>query len=316
MKVLSYIFVFHHFRTNMLRKLYLGILKKCKFLPQKYFVKVYYEYYTGKNLNLDAPKEFNEKIQWLKVFYRPRILNELVDKYAVRQYVKDKIGEHYLNHVIQITSDVGSIDFRSLPQRFVAKATHGCNFNLIVKDKSKLNEFKARLKFRKWLSKNQYYRGGMEWAYKDIPPRILLEHYLEASGKTVLDDYKFYCFHGKPMMVQIDIDRGEKHRRLFLDMSWTPLPFCKGSVPLYDDSVPEPPNFHKMGKLAEKLADNFPFVRVDLFNVDGAIYFGEMTFYPGDGRQEFIPDEYNRIVGDMLQLPQIPQGESYIKTIQ
>ena len=130
-------------------KLLLGLLKKLKFLPQKTFVKIYYQYYTGKKLNLEDPKELNEKIQWLKVYYRPKILNQLVDKYAVRSYVESKIGAQYLNECYGVYDSVGEVNFDEFPEKFVLKGVHGSNFNLIVKDKSKLNKTYARLKMRK-----------------------------------------------------------------------------------------------------------------------------------------------------------------------
>lgn len=299
----------------MLKKFIYGLLKKIKFLPPPLYVKIYYEYYTGKKLDLNNPIEFNEKIQWLKVFYRPPILNQLVDKYEVRSYVKEKIGEKYLNKLLQVSRNSRDIDFADLPNQFVAKGVHGCNFNLIVKDKEQLNKTKARFLFKKWLSRNQYYRGGLEWAYKDVEPKIVVEEYLEEEGKEVLDDYKFYCFNGKPTMVQIDIDRGIDHKGLYYDMDWSRYPFTKGVKKLYEGEIERPEKFAEMIGLAEKLADNFPFVRVDFYYVKNEIYFGEMTFYPGDGRHDFRPDEYNKFIGDFLRLPKIPLGQKYVTTI-
>ena len=155
----------------MLRKIGLGLLKKMKFLPPETYVKIYYEYYTGKKLDLANPVEFNEKIQWLKVYYRPPILTKLVDKYEVRKYVEKKIGIGYLNELYQVTDHHNGIDFDKLPSRFVVKGVHGYNFNLIVKDKNRLNKAKARFYFRKWLSKNQYYSVSLitKVHYLDLP---------------------------------------------------------------------------------------------------------------------------------------------------
>jgi hypothetical protein len=299
----------------MIRKTVLGILKKIKFLSPELYVRIYYEYYTGKKLNLKEPLEFNEKIQWIKVFYKPDILTKLVDKYAVREYVQQTIGDQYLSNLLQVTSNPSEIDFNTLPNRFVVKSTHACNFNLIVTNKKNYNKFKTRLLFKKWLARNQYYRGGLEWAYKNVPPKLIVEEYMEELGKDVLDDYKFYCFNGKPYMVQLDIARNNNHKRVFMDMAWKKLDIRKGTLPIFNGNPKKPKEFDKMIKLATKLAANFPFVRVDLYNVNNKIIFGEMTFYPGDGRQEFYPDVYNRIYGDMLTLPTIPKGQEYIKTI-
>lgn len=282
----------------------LGVAKRLKFLPPPLYVRVYYEYYTGKKLNLKAPEEFNEKIQWLKVFYKDPRLTQLVDKYAVRAYVKEKVGEKYLNELLGVYDRVGEVDFSKLPDRFVIKGVHGCHFNLIVSDRSQLVPWKARLKLRKWMSKNQYYRGGLEWAYKNVPHRLMAEAYLEEMGKKIINDYKFFCFDGQPRFLQIDLDRGEMDYRCYYDLNWTKLPFTTERNTFYEGELPRPENFEEMVSVATRLAADFPFVRVDLYNIDGRVLFGEMTFYPADGRKEFIPQEYNRIIGDYLKLPE------------
>ncbi len=282
----------------------LGVAKRLKFLPPPLYVRVYYEYYTGKKLNLKSPREFNEKIQWLKVFYKDPRLTQLVDKYAVRAYVREKVGEKYLNELLGVYDRVGEVDFSRLPDRFVIKGVHGCHFNLIVSDRSQLVPWKARLKLRKWMSKNQYYRGGLEWAYKNVPPRLMAEAYLEEMGKKIINDYKFFCFDGQPLFLQIDLDRGEMDYRCYYDLNWTKLPFTTERNTFYEGEVPRPENFEEMVSVATRLAADFPFVRVDLYNIDGRVLFGEMTFYPADGRKEFIPQEYNRIIGDYLKLPE------------
>ncbi|XLS28029.1 ATP-grasp fold amidoligase family protein [Flavobacteriaceae bacterium M23B6Z8] len=284
-----------------------------KFLPPEFYVKIYYEYYTGKKLNLENPKEFNEKIQWLKVYYKPKILNTLVDKHAVKAYVKEKIGEKYLNETLAVFDKVGDVNFDALPDQFVIKGVHGCHFNLIVEDKSKMDVFKSRLKLFKWMHKNQYYRGGLEWAYKDVKPRLLAEKYLSEMGKGAISDYKFYCFDGEPRFLQIDLERGnEANQRCFYDVDWKKTDFNKGAVATYEGTLEKPENFEEMVTVARKLADKFPFVRVDLYNINGRIVFGEMTFYPGDGRIDFTPDRYNKIVGDMITLPEIQEGKKIV----
>lgn len=259
----------------------------------------------GSRLNLEKPEGFNEKIQWLKVYYKNPILTQLVDKLAVRAYVIEKIGETYLNELLVVGEASSDIDFKKLPNQFVVKGTHGCNFNLIVKDKDTLNTFKAKLLFKKWLLKNQYYRGGLEWAYKDVPPRLIVEKFMKEEGKEALSDYKFYCFDGKPTYVQIDLERGNDHTRSFYDMKWNKQPFTKGSLAISKGKLPKPIHFEKMIDLAKILAEEFPFVRVDLYNLSGRIIFGEMTFYPGDGRQPFNPREYEYHIGKYLKLPNV-----------
>ncbi len=301
--------------TATMKRVLYGIIKKMKFLPEKFYLKIYYEYYTGKKLDLNNPIEFNQKIQWMKVFYRPPILTQLVDKYSVRSYVEEKVGSEYLNELLNVYEKASDVKFEDLPDRFVIKGVHGCHFNLIVRDKEKMNPLKARYLLIKWLNKNQYYRGGLEWAYRNVKPRLIAEKYMEEIGQEILNDYKFFCFDGVPRFVQIDLERGVKDYRCYYDMAWKKLPFSTETNPHYQGEVEKPTNLDKMIEVASKLADRFPFVRVDLYNIDGRIVFGEMTFYPSDGRKEFIPDEYNRLIGEYLQLPEIPKGEKYITTI-
>ena len=284
-----------------------------KFLPPPVFLKAYYEYYTGKKLNLENPVEFNEKIQWLKIYYHPPLLNKLVDKYEVREYVKQKIGDQYLNDLLNIYTGVNQVNFAELPSQFVLKATHGYNFNIVVRDKKKLNVSKAKLTMRKWLNRNQYYRGGLEWAYKNVPKRIIAEKYLAEIDNGEASDYKFFCFNGKPeylLAVGGTKPRYSKH----YDLNWKPLEFHRAKRKTCNP-IPKPKNFEQMKELAGKLAGNFPFVRVDLYNLQGRILFGELTFYPADGRIPYTPDKYNRIIGDMLKLPQIPKGAEKITEI-
>ncbi|WP_289041328.1 ATP-grasp fold amidoligase family protein [uncultured Zobellia sp.] len=288
----------------MLRKLWIGLQKKLKFLPPPIYVKAYYEYYVGKKLDLERPVEFNQKIQWLKVYYKRDLLTQLVDKYDVREYVKDKIGEQYLNELIGVYKKPSEINFDTLPQQFVIKATHGFHFNILVNDKSKFNKRKAKLLLHKWIRKNQYWRGGLEWAYKNAEPKIIVEKYLEELGKEDINDYKFFCFNGEPKFLNIDIDRGSTLKRAYYDIEWNKLPVRRAHIQQLENELPKPPNFEKMIEIARTLAFDFPFVRVDLYNLDGKIIFGEMTFYPGDGRLDFSPDEYNTIFGNYIKLPE------------
>lgn len=300
---------------NPFRKFKLGILKKFKFLPAPVYMKFYYEYYTGKKLNLEDPQEFNEKIQWLKVYYHPPILSKLVDKYAVREYIEKKIGPEYLNELYAVYEDEKDVKFEDLPNQFVLKAAHGYNFNLIVKDKSELNQFQARLKFKKWMNRNQYYRGGLEWAYKNAPARIIAEKYLPEIEQNEASDFKFYCFNGKPRYVEIIVQINGVDFRCNYDLQWKKAPFFRKDVPYFEGEAARPETFEEMKEVANKLAANFPFVRVDLYEISGKIIFGEMTFYPADGRYPYLPDEYNKINGDYLQLPKIPEGQKEITEI-
>lgn len=276
------------------------------FLPSKIYAHFLYEYFTGKKLNLQEPKEFNEKIQWYKVFYRPKILNQLVDKYEVRSYVKEKIGAKYLNELYGVYRKSKEVNFDKLPNRFVVKGVHASSYNLIVKDKSKLDTKKARKLFKKWLRNNQYYRTGQEWAYKDVVPKLIAEKFIEQEGTSSLIDYKFYCFNGRAKFVEVHLNRAQKHKRAFYDLKFEKLPFRNVSLEKsITEKIKKPDNFEEMIPLAEKLAATFPFVRVDFYSVKNQIIFGEMTFYPSDGRKDFYPEEYNTIVGNYFQIPEI-----------
>ncbi|MDY0779628.1 ATP-grasp fold amidoligase family protein [Tenacibaculum sp. IB213877] len=276
------------------------------FLPQKLYIPFLYEYYTGKKLDLKKPVEFNQKIQWLKTFYHPNILTKLVDKYEVREYVKEKIGEEYLNKLYGVYDSFSDINFAELPNEFVIKAVHASSYNLICKDKSKLNFSKLKKQFKKWLSTNQYYRTGQEWAYKNVKPRLIAEKLIQDEERDSLTDYKFYCFNGKVALLEVHIDRAEKHKRGFYDLEFKKLPFSYvAKEKSIQENLKKPENLDKMIKLSEILSANFPFVRVDFYSVKDKIIFGEMTFYPSDGRKDFYPDKYNKELGDMIKLPEL-----------
>jgi len=302
--------------SNSLRRIKLALIKKMKFLPIKLYLESYYEYYVGKKIDLNNPIEFNQKIQWLKAYYRPAILTQLVDKYEVRKYVEETVGAKYLNTLIKVYEKVSEINFDELPKQFVIKAVHGYHFNLIVEDKTKLNRFKSKLLMTKWMSKNQYTRGGLEWAYKNVKPKLIAEKYLIEMGKASINDYKFFCFNGEPKFIQVDLDRSIEHLRCFYDIKWKKIEnLTTKGIKEYDGILEKPKNYDEMLDVTKKLANKFPFVRVDLYNIDGNILFGEMTFYPTDGRMDFAPEEYNTIIGDYMSLPTIPKNKKYITNI-
>ncbi|MCA0153530.1 glycosyltransferase [Winogradskyella sp. 2Y89] len=299
-----------------LHRFFLKQLRKMRWLPPKIYTKISYQYYTGKKLNLSNPEEFNEKIQWLKVYYHPKILTQLVDKYAVREYVKEKIGEQYLNKIYGVYNKPNDVPFDELPNKFVIKATHTSSHNLIVADKNNLNKSKALKSFKKWLGKNQYYRIGQEWAYKNVPPRLIVEKFLKDKEERSLIDYKFYCFKGTAKFLEVHLDRADNHKRAFYDFELNLLPFRYVSLEKsISKKVEKPSNMDEMIKLSEILAGDFPFVRVDFYSIEGKTIFGEMTFYPSDGRKDYIPEEYNKIIGDYIELPILKIGQKEITEI-
>lgn len=295
-----------------IRKLVLRVLKNFKIIPNKQLIKIRHEYYCGEKLNLDNPKTFNEKICWLKLYFHVPILTQLADKYLVRDYVSERIGEEFLNELYNVYYKVEDINFEELPNQFVLKGVHGSSLNIIVKDKSKLDIVKAKQTMRKWMKHCQYKKVGLEWAYKNIQPKIIAEKFLEEVGKGDINDYKFFCFNGEPKFLQIDIDRSINHYRCYYDLNWAKLPFTTIKKSYYKEDVEQPSNFEEMKRLAKILAANLPFARVDFYSVHGKTYFGEITFYPGDGKEDYTPCEYNKIVGDYLELPTIPNQQQVI----
>lgn len=265
-------------------------------------LKRWYKRRTGKNLNLDAPKSFNEKIQWLKLYDNSPLKTKLADKYAVREWIKDEIGDDYLIPLLGVWNSFDEIDFDKLPDRFVLKANHGSHWNIIVKDKSKFDKAKAKKKFDKWMSWNYANKAGLELQYKDIVPKIVAEQFVEDSNGE-LNDYKILCFNGEPKYVWIDCGRYTKDRiKNIYDLDWNLQPFSM-THEVSKEEIPAPANLDKMIELARKLCRDFAFVRVDFYNVDGKIYFGEMTFTSMSGLDKFKPEKYDYIMGEMLELP-------------
>ncbi|WP_117884395.1 ATP-grasp fold amidoligase family protein [Aureibaculum luteum] len=296
-------------------KIIYRVLKNFKFLPKPTVLKLRYKYYTGKTLRLNKPVEFNEKLQWLKMYYHVPLLTQLACKYESRTYVKEKIGAQYLNELYGVYDAPDKVEFDKFPKQFVLKGVHGSSLNIIVKDKSTLDVADVKLKMQKWMQHCQYKRVGYEWAYKNIKPRIICEKYLEEPGKDAISDYKFFCFNGVPKFIQIDIDRSAEHMRCYYDMDWNKLPFKSIDMAFLEENVVKPSNFEEMKKLSITLADKLPFVRVDFYAIDGVTYFGELTFYPKDCKKEFTPEKYNKIIGDYLELPKIPNGQKVITSI-
>jgi hypothetical protein len=254
----------------------------------------------GETLDLQNPKTFNEKIQWMKLYDSTQLKTMLADKYKVWQWAAGKIGEEYLIPLLGVWENADDIDFDSLPNKFVLKANHGCGWNIIVRDKSKLDIKKTRKQLNNWLKLN-YAFVALELHYKNIRPVIIAEKYLENLG-DILYDYKFLCFHDEPKYCSVEMGRGAAFRSSLFDLNYEPLPFSIGTFLKIDPPLAKPPNFDLMITLAKKLCQGFKHVRVDFFNVNGKIYFGEMTFTNHAGLVKIIPREYDTILGDMINL--------------
>lgn len=267
-------------------------------------LKEWYKERTGEELNLENPQTFNEKIQWMKLYDVTEIKAKLADKYLVREYVRDKIGEGYLVKLIGEWKKAEDIPFEDLPHKYVLKANHGCGYNIIVKDKKDLNIIETRDKLNKWLKCNFAYSAGLELHYKMIEPRIIAEEYLENTDGT-LNDYKVFCFNGKAKYIMFLKDRNTKLKMAFYDIDWNKMPFVYSYERLEED-IPKPNNLEELIGVSEKLAEGFPHVRVDFYITnEGKLKFGEMTFTSYSGACMWEPPEYNKILGDLIELPSI-----------
>lgn len=255
---------------------------------------------TQERLDLETPKTFNQKIQWLKLYDSTPLKTKLADKYEVRSWVKETIGEEYLIPLLGVWDRFEDIDFNTLPNQFVLKANHGSGWNIIVQDKQKFDVEDARKKFRLWMGKNYAYQG-FELHYKDIVPKIIAEQYME-EFKGQLNDYKFICTNGRIRYIWVDTDRYGDHRRTVFNSEWEKQDF-RINYPAAEDRIIKPDNFDKMKELATILCDGFSLARVDFYNVQGKIYFGEITFTPENGKMKIEPPEYGEILGDMINLP-------------
>lgn len=270
-------------------------------LNDKTYLKIKYKLVMGKKLNLENPKTFNEKLQWLKLYDRKDIYTKMVDKYEAKKYVSNVIGEEYIIPTLGIYDSFEEIDFSILPEQFVVKPTHTSGNIFICTDKSKINYKDLKKETTKWLNRNYYY-SGREWPYKSIKPRIIIEEYMEDKNTKDLLDYKLMCFNGKVKCSFVCSNRKKELYVDFYDLNWNKMPFERH----YKNSkkiITEPRNYKLMIELSEKLAKNIPFIRADWYEINERLYFGELTFYPGSGFEEFKPEKWDEILGQMIELP-------------
>ena len=300
-----------------------------RLLSDRTFVALQYRAMTGKRLRLNPPTDFNEKLQWLKLHYRNPLMVICADKWAVREYVKEKIGEKYLAECIGVYDDVEKIPFESLPRQFVLKATHGSGWNIICPDKSKIDWSLAKSKMRKWL-KSDFSRNGREWQYHEIKPQIICEKFLVDPELPVLRDYKLFTFKGDTKYIWVDftepagkvgnegiqqavgyskpkIVEGLSRYRNIYDTSWNFMPGRGSLHPCKETAeVKKPECLGEMLEVAKKLASDFPQCRVDLYVLGGnRIVFGELTFTGGNGCNAFYPQSFNDELGSYIDLDSI-----------
>lgn len=260
-----------------------------------------YRDFSGREMNWEDPQRFTEKIVWRKMYDAHPVYGKLSDKYAVREWVARKIGEEYLIPLLGVWDRAEDIDFDSLPDQFVLKTNNASATNIIVKDKAKLNKKEAVENLRYWL-KYPFWAISGELHYKPIPPKVIAEKFMLPPDMNDLPDYKFYCFAGKVFAVliirQVLFDR-TKGKSLWVDRSGNVLPMDIGHFERFEGETALPSCFSQMVEIAETLAGGFAHVRVDLYNVKGQIYFGEMTFTSGSGQYKFDPDEWDYKFGSL-----------------
>ena len=293
----------YNFITNKrLRFSYLTAMGLTHWMSDERFLKKEYYLAMGKTLNLNTPKTFNEKLQWLKLYNREPQYTMMVDKYAVKQYVANKIGSQYIIPTLGVWNHFDEIDFDELPNQFVLKCTHDSGGIVICKDKLNLDKRAAKQKLEYYL-KRKYYYVHREWPYKNVKPRIIAEKYMSNDNGEDLNDYKLMCFNGQVKATFVCSDRFSEDglKVTFYDTNWKRMPFER-HYPASKIDIARPKTYDEMRILAEKLAFKIPFVRVDFYEVHGRVYFGELTFFPGSGYEEFTPEEWDKKLGDWINL--------------
>ena len=286
------------------QKMRFAILRMLKFVPDKAMIKLQYRIKLKRKVNLKDPKRYTEKIQWYKLYYRNPVMMECVDKYGVRKYIEKKGLGNILNQLYQVVDRPEEINFDQLPDKFVIKTTNGSGTNILVKEKKTLNIAETKKKLNDFLNMAEA-SAGREWAYGGSSKKIIVEELLEDNSNKDkgISDYKFLCFNGKPVYVVYDKDRFSDHKRNFYDVNWNYVK-VDSDCPCFEDSVKKPENYEKMVEIASVLSRDFPAVRVDLYNIEGKIYFGELTFYPWSGYVQYTPDSFDFELGKYFVLPE------------
>lgn len=281
------------------------IRKLSQLIPDSVYLKMRYWLQRGKKLDLCTPKSFNEKIQWLKLHDRKEKYTLMVDKYEAKEYVAGVLGENVIIPTLGVWNSFDDIDFDSLPDQFVLKCTHDSGGLVIVRDKHKLNKDQAAKKINNSMNKN-YYWHAREWPYKNVKPRIIAEQYMQDKNSSSLVDYKFFCFNGIPQFVYCSVGL-ENHATAsisFFDLDGQEMPFHRSDFKQFSDFPGFPDNFNEMKEKAQRLATEIgsPFVRVDLYSINGGIYFSEITFSPCGGQIPFEPAEWDEKLGELIDL--------------
>lgn len=281
------------------------LLKRVKygmrFIPDKIYIEIYYFLRFKKFINFKNPQTYNEKLNWLKIYDRNPLYTKLVDKYEVKEYVANLIGKEYIIPTLGVWDHFDEINFEELPEQFVLKCTHDSEGLVVVKDKANLNKKYAKEKIENALKYNFYYIGR-EWPYKNIKPKIIAEQYMEDKIDKELKDYKFFCFNGEPKAMFIASERNIGQTKFdYFDLDFNHLDIVQ-HYPNSAETIKKPINFNKMIELSKKLSKNLKHARIDFYEVDGKIYFGEITFFHFSGFMPFEPSKWDEKFGEWLSL--------------
>lgn len=289
----------HLKRKRLIKKI--DKLKSLSLQQHKQILSKMYKEKFGREIDWKAPKTYTEKMQIDKLFNSDPRKTVYSDKYLVRDWIENTIGKEYLIPLLGAWDSFEEIDFSNLPNQFVLKTNHGSGTNLIVKDKGKMDMKEARRKFNDWMAMDFAYMSRFELHYSKIKRKIVAEQYLQGHNGE-LQDYKFLCFHGKPVFCWVDLGRFTCHTRTVFDMNWNLQPWTQEHYGISENPIPEPKNFVLMKELATRLSQGFAQVRVDFYNIEGKVYFGEMTFTNGSGFDPIVPEEYDTVLGGLWDI--------------
>ena len=278
-----------------------------KWVPDKPYLKMRFKIASGgETLDLKNPKTFNQKLQWLKIYDRKPIYTTMVDKYEAKKFVGNRIGAEYIVQNYGVWDKFDDIDFDSLPEQFVLKCTHDSGGLVVCRNKSTLDKEKAREKIERSLKRN-YYHSGREWPYKNVKKKIIAEKYLsDFDSEDGITDYKFYCFDGEPKFLYVSkgLEDHSTARISFLTLDWQFAPFGRRDFKPFENLPPKPQNYEKMLEICKILSKGCPFLRVDLYECSGQIYFSELTFFPCGGVMPFKNKTDDEKLGELIKLPE------------
>ncbi|PAV31086.1 hypothetical protein CIL05_00040 [Virgibacillus profundi] len=290
-------------KSNLIRSYYTKSKNRLVKLSPVLATKFLYKKKTGKKLNLNKPRDFNEKLQWLKLYWQHPLVVQCGDKYEVRNYAKDLGCPEILTEIYGIYNSVEELEWQTLPQKFALKVTNGCGFNIICENKSKLDKENTLNQLKNWLN-TDFSLKNAELHYSKMKPRIICEKFIETNEGQLPVDYKIYCFNGNPEIILVTPERETGFKRFIFDLDWNILNFEKGSTISKSELPNEPRSLKRMIDYSRKLSKPFPFVRVDFYDYNDKPILGEMTFTPAAGMATHYTDDALIEMGDMINLPE------------